>query len=107
MYVSELRADPLLAKVRGHIVDEIGKRCGQIPDIHPRLLEGIESAARLIREMFPEGLHDVTVLRHHVVFKDGQDIVCACGEHFRSTQIFGVGESAVTQWVRHYRETKP
>lgn len=48
MFVEELAANPELARVRGLIVDEIGKRCGQIPDIHPRLLEGIESAARLI-----------------------------------------------------------
>ena len=38
------------AEVRGLIVDEIGGRCGQIPDLHPRLLEGIESAAALIVE---------------------------------------------------------
>lgn len=50
MDVQQLRDDPLLARVRGLIVDEIGKRCGQIPDIHPRLLEGIESAAQIITD---------------------------------------------------------
>lgn len=35
-------------EIRGVIVDEIGKRCGSPPDVHPRLLEGIETAARLL-----------------------------------------------------------
>lgn len=35
-------------EVRGIILWEIASRCGQVPDLHPRLLNGIEAAARII-----------------------------------------------------------
>jgi hypothetical protein len=34
--------------IRGVVLDSIAIRCGQVPDLHPRLLEGIEVAARRI-----------------------------------------------------------
>lgn len=48
----------------------------------------------------------VIPLPHHVVLRNGrEDIVCACGEHFRSTlSPNGMsGEDAIKQWVAHYR----
>lgn len=38
----------LAGKFRGVILDQIAVRVGQVPDVHPRLLEGIEAAARHI-----------------------------------------------------------
>lgn len=52
----------------------------------------------------------VVELSHHVVLKNGrEDIVCACGEFFRSTLSPNKmsGCDAITQWVAHYNETKP
>lgn len=51
----------------------------------------------------------MTTLPHHVVLKNGrEDIVCACGEHFRSNLSPNrlIGEDAIRQWVAHYRETE-
>lgn len=51
----------------------------------------------------------MTHLPHHVVLKNGrEDVVCACGEHFRARPLdLGgfVGEvvDAIQQWVAHYR----
>lgn len=48
----------------------------------------------------------MTYLPHHVVLKDGrEDVVCACGEHFRSYVTTGrrpVVKDAIQQWVAHY-----
>ena len=35
-------------RIRGVILDAIAMRVGQVPDLHPRLLEGIEVAARVL-----------------------------------------------------------
>ena len=51
----------------------------------------------------------MTYLPHHVVLKNGRDdVVCACGEHFRRmppADAFqrGVAVDAIQQWVAHYR----
>lgn len=47
-------AETEAGRIRGVIVDEVGKRCGSPPNVHPRLLEGIEVAARLLAEQAAE-----------------------------------------------------
>lgn len=56
------------------------------------------------------GFITVTHLSHHVVLKNGRDdIVCACGEHFRSSanNVYSIQTTnldAIQKWVIHYRE---
>ena len=47
--VAELTADPELDRIYATILTEIAWRCGQVPDVHPRLLEGVVAAARRLR----------------------------------------------------------
>lgn len=43
-------------RIRGIILDTIALRVGQVGDVHPRLLEGIEKAARLLADTPDAGL---------------------------------------------------
>lgn len=47
-FTREEATQTLAGEVRAIILWEIASRCGQVPDVHPRLLEGIEVAARRI-----------------------------------------------------------
>lgn len=49
------------------------------------------------------------ILNHHVVLMNGRDdIVCSCGEHFRTTvlnaSVSYEPTDAIRQWVSHYNQ---
>lgn len=48
--------------IRGIILDTIASRVGQVPDLHPRLLEGIEVAARHLAARPAEDQRDERLL---------------------------------------------